>query len=160
MSADQTDLFASFEQVQEDQRQAQNSNTVDEFAPLASRLRPQSIEEYIGQTHLLGEGKPLRTMLNRGTCYSMILWGPPGVGKTTLALLFAKVCNAYVEQIPAVTSGVKDIRDAVDRALRRKESGIKTYLHSSRISKPHILSSNSKKSSCNIERIPSCFKYS
>ncbi len=128
MSADQTDLFASFEQVQEDQKQAQNSNTVDEFAPLASRLRPQSIEEYIGQTHLLGEGKPLRTMLNRGTCYSMILWGPPGVGKTTLALLFAKVCNAYVEQIPAVTSGVKDIRDAVDRALRRKESGIKTLV--------------------------------
>ena len=52
----------------------------------------------------------------------------PGVGKTTLALLFAKVCNAYVEQIPAVTSGVKDIRDAVDRALRRKESGIKTLV--------------------------------
>lgn len=72
MSADQTDLFASFEQVQEDQKQSQNSNTVDEFAPLASRLRPQSIEEYIGQTHLLGEGKPLRTMLNRGTCYSKI----------------------------------------------------------------------------------------
>ncbi|MGN1281707.1 MAG: replication-associated recombination protein A [Succinivibrio sp.] len=91
-------------------------------------MRPKSLEEYIGQSHLLGAGRPLRTLLDRGQCYSMILWGPPGVGKTTLALLFAKACNAFFEQIPAVTSGVKDIREAVDRAVLRKRNGNRTLL--------------------------------
>ena len=129
MSDSQVDLFASYEQQKKDEEKTnEDVNSADEFAPLASRLRPQSIAEYIGQSHLLGDGKPLRTLLNRGTCYSMILWGPPGVGKTTLALLFAKACNAVVEQIPAVTSGVKDIREAVDRAVLRKQNGIKTLV--------------------------------
>lgn len=126
MSANQMDLFSSYEQLERDKQTQQD--VVDEFAPLASRLRPQCVEEYIGQSHLLGKGMPLRTMLDRGCCYSMILWGPPGVGKTTLALLFAKVCNAFVEQIPAVTSGIKDIREAVDRAILRKQNGVKTLV--------------------------------
>ena len=126
--ADSGDLFAFFEQAHADEEKVKAQRVEDEFAPLASRLRPKSIVEYVGQTHLLGPGKPLRTVLDRGQCYSMILWGPPGVGKTTLALLFAKACNAFFEQIPAVTSGVKDIREAVDRALLRKKSGIKTLL--------------------------------
>lgn len=130
MSEDQIDLFSSYEQevIDKKEMEKQALEQENEFAPLASRLRPQSINEYIGQSHLLGEGRPLRVILDRGQCYSMILWGPPGVGKTTLALLFAKACNAYFEQIPAVTSGIKDIREAVDRAILRKKRGVKTLL--------------------------------
>ena len=82
----------------------------DPFAPLAARLRPRNLQEYIGQSHLLGPGKPLRQALERGQCYSMILWGPPGVGKTTLAFIIAKSTNAKLEQISAVASGIKDKR--------------------------------------------------
>jgi len=128
MSANQTDLFAAIEQEQKDKDSLASSEQLDAFAPLASRLRPQSVDEYIGQSHLIAKGRPLRALLDKGQCYSMVLWGPPGVGKTTLALLFAKSCNAYFEQIPAVTSGIKDIREAVDRALLRKQRGVKTLL--------------------------------
>lgn len=128
MSANQTDLFAAIEQEQKDKESLGNPEQIDDFAPLASRLRPQTVDEYIGQSHLIAKGRPLRTILDKGQCYSMVLWGPPGVGKTTLALLFAKSCNAYFEQIPAVTSGIKDIRAAVDRALLRKQRGVKTLL--------------------------------
>lgn len=130
MNESQTDLFSQFDQEKADHKANEqlDKDLNDEFAPLASRMRPKTLEEYVGQSHLLGEGRPLRTILNKGQCYSMILWGPPGVGKTTLALLFAKACNAHFEQIPAVTSGVKDIREAVDRALLRKRSGVKTLL--------------------------------
>ncbi|SRR5574344_900145 len=130
MSENQIDLFSSYEQEELDKKEMEKLSLEQEseFAPLASRLRPQTINEYIGQSHLLGEGRPLRVILDRGQCYSMILWGPPGVGKTTLALLFAKACNAFFEQIPAVTSGIKDIREAVDRAVLRKKRGVKTLL--------------------------------
>ncbi len=67
-----------------------------EFVPLAARMRPVTIEQYSGQDHLLGEGKPLRKMLEAGHCHSMILWGPPGTGKTTLAELIAQYTNASV----------------------------------------------------------------
>ena len=87
-----------------------------EFAPLAARMRPITIEQYSGQDHLLGKGKPLRKMLEAGHCHSMILWGPPGTGKTTLAELIAQYTNASVLRISAVTSGVKDIRAAMDKA--------------------------------------------
>lgn len=86
------------------------------FAPLASRMRPQRVEDYVGQEHILGEGKPLRKMLDAGHCHSMILWGPPGTGKTTLAELIARYANAHVIKLSAVTSGVKDIRAAMDKA--------------------------------------------
>lgn len=126
-SENNTDLFAAFDESLK-KGSEENSSVSDEFAPLAARLRPSSIDEYIGQSHLLSPGKPLRAMYDKGQCYSMILWGPPGVGKTTLALLFARACSAVFEQLPAVTSGVKDIRDAISRAELRKKSGIRTIL--------------------------------
>ena len=88
----------------------------DVYVPLAERLRPKSVDEMVGQRHLLGEGKPLWVALRSGTPHSMILWGPPGVGKTTLARLMAQAFNAEFIAISAVLAGVKDIRDAVERA--------------------------------------------
>src|SRR5438034_8743342 len=84
--------------------------------PLAERLRPRSIDEVIGQRHLLAPGKPLAVAFASGKPHSMILWGPPGVGKTTLARLMAEAFNAEFIALSAVLSGVKDIRDAVARA--------------------------------------------
>jgi putative ATPase len=85
-------------------------------APLAERLRPRSIDEVLGQRHLLGPGRPLRLAFESGKSHSMILWGPPGTGKTTLARLMAQAFDAEFIALPAVFSGVKDIRDAVQRA--------------------------------------------
>ncbi len=85
-------------------------------APLAERLRPKTLDEVIGQRHLLGSGMPLATAFAAGHLHSMILWGPPGVGKTTLARLMAAAFNAQFVALSAVLSGVKDIRDAVARA--------------------------------------------
>ncbi len=90
--------------------------------PLASRLRPRSILEYIGQTHLLAEGKPLRLAIQRKRPHSMILWGPPGVGKTTLAYLLAEAFCARVEQVSAVLIGVKEIRAIVQKAQLARET--------------------------------------
>ncbi len=97
-------------------------------APLAERLRPQTIDEVIGQTHLLGPGKPLRLAFDAGRLHSMILWGPPGVGKTTLARLAARHFNADFIQISAVLAGVKDIREAVERARVNRQAGRETIL--------------------------------
>jgi len=90
--------------------------TVNPATPLAERLRPTSIEDVIGQRHLLAPGKPLAVAFASGKPHSMILWGPPGVGKTTLARLMADAFNAEFIALSAVLSGVKDIRDAVARA--------------------------------------------
>src|SRR4030081_1200419 len=84
--------------------------------PLAERLRPKTVDEMVGQRHLLGEGKPIRVALRAGRPHSMILWGPPGVGKTTLARLMADAFNTEFIAISAVLAGVKDIRDAVAHA--------------------------------------------
>ncbi|MFT5925108.1 MAG: putative ATPase [Paraglaciecola sp.] len=91
---------------------------VAQFAPLAARMRPQVIDQYFGQQHIIGPDKPLRAALLRGQCHSMILWGPPGTGKTTLAELVANHCQAHIERLSAVSSGVKDIRQAIDNAKR------------------------------------------
>jgi putative ATPase len=85
-------------------------------APLAELLRPRAVDEVVGQTHLLGPGKPLRLAFESGKPHSMILWGPPGVGKTTIARLMADAFDAEFIQLSAVLSGVKDIREAVQRA--------------------------------------------
>ncbi|MDF2177613.1 replication-associated recombination protein A [Aliiglaciecola sp. CAU 1673] len=92
------------------------------YIPLAARLRPTSLEDYVGQSHILGPGKALRQALERGRAHSMILWGPPGTGKTTLAELVANYSNAHVERISAVTSGIKDIRQAIDNARHQAQS--------------------------------------
>ncbi|OZB17255.1 MAG: recombination factor protein RarA [Marinobacter sp. 34-60-7] len=92
------------------------------FQPLASRMRPASLAEYVGQAHLVGPGKPLRRAVEQGQLHSMILWGPPGVGKTTFARLLATVSSLSFETLSAVLSGVKDIREAVDRAKSRKQA--------------------------------------
>lgn len=104
------------------------TNVNQAFAPLAARMRPITIEEYSGQSHLLGPDKPLRKMLEAGHCHSMILWGPPGTGKTTLAELIAEYTNATVLRISAVTSGVKDIRAAMDSAQDNARYNQRTLL--------------------------------
>ena len=90
--------------------------------PLAARIRPQSLSDICGQQHLLGEGKPIRLAIERGLLHSMIFWGPPGTGKTTLANLIAKNSGAHFETLSAVLAGVKEIRAVVDAAKQRKES--------------------------------------
>ncbi len=98
-------------------------------APLAERLRPKTLDEVVGQSHLLGESKPLRLAFQSGKLPSMILWGPPGVGKTTLARLIANTADADFIPISAVLSGIKDIREAVERAeLTLQHHGRKTIL--------------------------------
>jgi putative ATPase len=100
----------------------------DEFKPLAARMRPRNLSEYIGQNQLFGKDKPLPKAIEAGHLHSMILWGPPGTGKTTLAEIIAHHANAKVERISAVTSGIKDIREAIERAKINQQSGVRTIL--------------------------------
>jgi putative ATPase len=101
----------------------------DPIAPLADALRPKSLDEVVGQEHLVGPGMPLRLAFESGRPHSMILWGPPGSGKTTIARLMAKAFNAEFVALSAVFSGVKDIRDAVAAAQARLEQfGRRTIL--------------------------------
>ena len=97
-------------------------------APLAERLRPKTLDEVIGQKHLLGPGKPLRVAFESGRLHSMILWGPPGTGKTTLARLMAEAFDAQFIAMSAVLGGVKDIREAVERALAAQAQGRRTVV--------------------------------
>jgi putative ATPase len=97
-------------------------------APLAERLRPRSLDDVVGQQHLLGPGKPLRVAFESRRLHSMILWGPPGTGKTTLARLMTDGFDAQFIAVPAVLGGVKEIRDAVERATVARGSGRRTVL--------------------------------
>jgi putative ATPase len=97
-------------------------------APLAERLRPKTIDAVIGQKHLLGAGKPLRVAFQSGQAHSMILWGPPGVGKTTLARLMADAFHAEFISLSAVLSGVKEIREAVETARIHQAHGHQTLV--------------------------------
>jgi len=102
---------------------------LDDNRPLADRLRPQSVAELVGQEHLLGAGKPLSRMLEGQNLHSMILWGPPGTGKTTLARMIALRCDAEFIALSAVMAGVKDIREAVDHAKQiKQQTGKRTLL--------------------------------
>ena len=100
----------------------------NEFQPLAARMRPRTLAEYIGQQHLLAAGKPLPRAIEAGHLHSMILWGPPGTGKTTLAEIIGRYGQADVERISAVTSGVKEIREAIERARQNRNAGRRTIL--------------------------------
>ena len=97
--------------------------------PLADRMRPQSLDEFVGQVQVLGSGKPLRAAIESGQLHSLILWGPPGTGKTTLARLIAKASEAQFIALSAVMAGVKDVRAAVEKAeAERAASGRRTVL--------------------------------
>ena len=95
---------------------------MNNFEPLAERLRPNSLDDYIGQKHLVGEGGIIRNMIESGKVNSFILWGPPGVGKTTLARIIANTIDAPFFTLSAVTSGVKDVRDVIERCTREASS--------------------------------------
>lgn len=111
-----------------DETAPRKTSEPDPSSPLAARMRPRTIDDYIGQDHLLAPGKPLRTAIEQGHLHSMIFWGPPGTGKTTLAELIASAANAHVARLSAVTSGVKDIRKAIDEASLRRQSGTRTLV--------------------------------
>jgi len=95
----------------------------NEDRPLASRMRPRTLEEFAGQGHLLGEGKILRQLIDADRISSMIFWGPPGVGKTTLARIIANRTKASFIDFSAVTSGIKEIRGVMEQAEKNRMFG-------------------------------------
>ena len=96
--------------------------------PLADRLRPQSLDEIVGQDHLLGEGAPLRRMIDSGHLASFVLWGPPGCGKTTLARIMATRTQLHFVALSAVFSGIADLRKAFDEAKKEGLAGIPCFV--------------------------------
>lgn len=114
-------LFDHLDNSEKDQKKA--------YAPLAARVRPQTLDSYIGQAHLMAEGCPLNLALRKGALHSMILWGPPGVGKTTFAQLIAAQFDYHFLPVSAVLSGVKEIRQAIEQArMHRLQNGRETIL--------------------------------
>ncbi len=104
------------------------SQEVNMNAPLASRLRPQTLDDYIGQEHLIGKGKVLRQMIDKDIISSMVFWGPPGVGKTTLARIIANMTRSSFTDFSAVTSGIKEIKEVMKQAESDRLIGLKTIV--------------------------------
>src|ERR1700740_2612225 len=102
--------------------------TMPRHAPLAERMRPRALDEYVGQEHLLGPGKPLRVQIERDDASSMIFWGPPGVGKTTLAKIIAETTKATFIEFSAVLSGIKEIKAVMADAEKASTYGSRTIL--------------------------------
>lgn len=98
-----------------------DASAAESFQPLATRMRPRTLDEFTGQPHMLGPGKPLRRAIEQGVLHSMILWGPPGTGKTTLAQIMAHRTHARFERLSAIFSGVKDIRKVVEESKKARE---------------------------------------
>jgi putative ATPase len=98
------------------------------FSPLADRCRPRTIEEFIGQEHLLSEHKILKTIIDKGAAFSLILWGEPGSGKTTLARLIASYCSMDSYFLSAISAGVADVRKVIDKGKHNREKGVQTML--------------------------------
>ena len=105
----------------------------EQTAPLASRLRPDNLEEYVGQEHLVGQGKLLRQLIEKDQISSMIFWGPPGVGKTTLARIIARQTKAQFVEFSAVTSGIKEVKEVMRQAEDNRRMGIRTLLFADEI---------------------------
>ncbi|WP_221795495.1 replication-associated recombination protein A [Oceanobacter mangrovi] len=117
-----SDLFGELGQTQA------NSSRSGGYEPLASRMRPTTLDQYIGQQHVVGPGTPLRQSLEAGQLHSLIFWGPPGVGKTTLSKLIANYIDARFVTLSAVMAGIKDIREAVEQARQYRTMGKRTVL--------------------------------
>jgi putative ATPase len=117
----QTSLFNSTQDGSSDSTDQSSGIFVGETAPLAAKMRPTSLTDYVGQHHILGDNSPLRKSIEQGHCHSLIFWGPPGTGKTTLAEIIANHAKAKVVRLSAVTSGIKDIRQAIEQAKMRKQ---------------------------------------
>jgi putative ATPase len=122
--SDQEELFAGVSGATRTDHEA----TAGAQVPLATRMRPQSLEEFVGQEKVVGEGSVLRRALSAGDTPSLILWGPPGSGKTTLAILLAALSDATFEPVSATTAGVADLRKVIERARERLRTGRRTVL--------------------------------
>src|ERR1700694_57831 len=103
-------------------------NTVDRTRPLADRMRPRTLDEFVGQEHLIAPGKPLRTQIERDDTGSMIFWGPPGTGKTTLAQIIARMTKAEFIEFSAVLTGIKEIKQVMADAERARQYGTRTMV--------------------------------
>ena len=98
-----------------------SATSAHSFMPLAAKMRPKTLADYVGQQHILGGDSPLVQSIEQGHCHSLIFWGPPGSGKTTLAEIIAQHANAEIERVSAVTSGIKEIRNAIEKAKLRAQ---------------------------------------
>ena len=119
----------SFFSTENEQPSLDTTATSNKYAPLAARMRPRTFDDYVGQSHLLKPGAPLRRMVENDRVSSIILWGPPGVGKTTLAEIIANLTHAHFVRISATSAGVADLRKVVEEARKlRKSTGQRSIL--------------------------------